>query len=243
MGRASSDAAAERRYAAVTPCDHCRSACALQGFPEPMRTIAVSVLLFSGCVDPNADLDAFRHRLPQDSTRDSGVDAPDAAACVIEPGGIQGNFLLAISASLAPGKPIEARVDVASPAYDGGTGITFTAQPLAAADRMTPVGQPVSLGPFSIDPNGVLHADIPNLSVSGAANPITPGAAITANITLTGSLCAHRGFHCGTVSGQTTEPLMLDLEGSTFTLTALAEDGGLPLRPRIDCRGTLADPL
>jgi hypothetical protein len=212
-----------------------------------MRALLAFVsVLAAGCVDPAADLDAFQARLPKNpAVRDSGTpDASgDAASCGIQPGDAEGQYLLAISASIAPAKPIVALTSVTTPKMGEGAGIALSAQPLSAADRTTPVGPVVSFGPFAIDDAGNFRADIPALTVPGAANPITPGADITADLVLSGKLCGVRRFYCGNVSGQVSKPLVLDLEGSTFTLTLIDPGEPVPVVPPIDCSGKLADPL
>jgi hypothetical protein len=125
---------------------------------------------------------------------------------------------------------------------NGGTGLAIDAQPLSTADRRTPVGQRVSFGPFQVDRNGRYRAEIPNLQVTGEANAVT-GGDIAADVVLTGDLCGDGRFFCGDVSGTVTQPLPLDLQGSTFTFTRVDSAAGLPIRPAIDCAGTLADPL
>jgi hypothetical protein len=205
--------------------------------------LGVALLLISGCVDPAGELEAFQKRLAQKPTTDAGADAGDAPSCTILPGGVEGSYLLAISVSVAPTKPIVALTDLTTPAFRGGTGLALTVQPLAASDRTTPVDSPISIGPFLIDERGNFRATVPGLTVSGDANPITPGAPISADIVLAGNLCATSGFFCGSVSGRATSPIMLDLEGSTFTLTFVEPGGSVPTQPVVDCTGTLATPL
>jgi hypothetical protein len=209
-----------------------------------MRAPSVFIAIwFVGCVDPTSDLKAFQRRVAEKPMRDAGEDSGrDASGCSIAPGDIMGEYLFAISVSIAPKQPIVALANVTTVPFQGGTGIAFTIQPLAANDRTTPVDSPSSLGPFAIDENGAFRADIPGLQVSGAANPVTPGASISADLVLTGSLCGSHDFFCGNASGQATQPIVLDLDNSTFTLTKVADGGTPPTRPAIDCSGTLADP-
>jgi hypothetical protein len=193
-----------------------------------------------GCVDPEEDFDAFAaraHAAPP-GAHDAGG---DGGPCSVAPGGVEGQYLLAISVTLSPTKPILALTNVTTPMLDGGTGLTFDAQPLSAADRKTPVGQKTSFGPFQVEQDGTFRAEIPNLETTGAANPVT-GGDIAASVVLSGSLCGDGRFFCGTVSGNVTKPIPLDLKGSSFTLTRV-ESSTLPARPAVDCAGTLADPL
>jgi hypothetical protein len=206
-------------------------------------TCVVLALGIAGCVDPTGDLNAFQKRLARRPMADAGRDSGrDASGCAIAPGDVSGEYLFAISASIAPKQPIVALANVSTVSLDGGTGIAFTIQPLAASDRTTPVDSPLALGPFPVSGSGAFRADISGLQVSGAANPITPGAGISADLVLTGSLCGSGDFFCGNASGQATSPIVLDLTGSTFTMTKVADGGAPPTRPAIDCSGTLADP-
>jgi hypothetical protein len=193
-----------------------------------------------GCVDPGTEFDAFVARA-RNSRR--AVDAGgDASTCAVHPGDVEGQYLLAISVTLAPTKPILTLTDLTTPTLGAGTGLSFDAQPLSAADRRTPVGQKVALGPFPVDQNGAYRAQIPNLQVTGAANPVT-GGDIAASVVLTGSLCGDKSFFCGNVTGNVTKPVPLNLDGSTFTLSRVDSAAALPARPAIDCAGNLADPL
>jgi hypothetical protein len=209
-----------------------------------MRAVlVVGALLMVGCVDPAADLEAFQKRLSEKPLMDAGTVPGDAQSCTIRPGDVEGAFLLAISTSIAPTKPIVALTDLTTPAFQDGTGLALSVQPLAASDRTTPVGASISLGPFLVDAGGNFRADMPGLTVSGDANPITPGAPISADLVLAGNLCAKSGFFCGSVSGEVTSPITLNLEGSTFTLTLVEPGDPVPTQPAVDCRGTLAAPL
>jgi hypothetical protein len=209
-----------------------------------MRTLALALvaLCAEGCVDPGKDFEAFRARLPT-VVADAGGNAGDAATCAVHPGDIEGQFLLAISVSIAPSKPIVVLTDLTTPAFGGGTGVAFAAQPLSAKDRRTPAGPSIVLGPFAVRDQGRFDAEILGLNVTGAANPVTPGADIVADVVLSGSLCGDRRFFCGTVGGQATKPLTLSLDGSTFTLTQVDPASGPPTQPKVDCAGAVADPL
>jgi hypothetical protein len=194
------------------------------------------------CVDPGGQFDAFVARAghrPAPPAPDGG--AGDAGPCTVAPGSVSGQYVLALSVTLAPKKPIVSLLTVTTPEFMGGTGIAFDAQPLGAADRSTPVGDAVSLGPFAVGQTGIWRGDLSDLHVSGEANSIT-GGDITADVILDGSLCGDDTFFCGTVSGNVTAPIPLDLAGSTFTLTRVNEGEALPPTPAIDCAGTLSDP-
>ena len=202
-------------------------------------TAGLVLSLCVGCVDPGGEFNDFVKRLgpPKDA---GAVTSGDGAACSVAPGSVQGDYLFVLSVSASPSTPIVLKTSLTTPADDGGTGLSFNAQPLAASDRTTPVGDPLTLGPFPVDPNGNFTASLSGLHVAGAANPITSGD-ITADLTLSGNLCGDGSFFCGTASGDATAPIMLSLSGSTFTLTKLTSSG-IPTQPKINCAGTLAAP-
>lgn len=205
------------------------------------RSILVlcSIFLCAGCVDTEGKFNDFGRRL---GTREGGIGG-DASTCTVTPNSVQGQYLLAISVVIAPTKPIVALTDLTTPPVSGGTGLSLNAQPLLAADRRTPVGAKIALGPFPIDANGGFVVNIPGLQVTGQANPVT-GGDILADVVLTGNLCGDGRFFCGIVTGQVQSPLPLDLQGSTFTLTRVDVDGGtFPTQPAINCAGDLADPI
>lgn len=205
----------------------------------------VTSSLAVGCVDPGGEFDAFARRIAELPTPDAGIppDAGgDAGPCVVAPGMVEGDYLLALSVSIAPTKPILSLTHVTTPVFNGGTGLAFDAQPLAAADRKSPVGSALSLGPFAVAADGAFVARLDGLHVTGAANPVT-GGDIVADAVLSGNLCGSDRFFCGAVTGSVTAPIALDLAKSTFTMTKLDSPDAIPATPRIDCNGHLADPL
>jgi hypothetical protein len=210
-----------------------------------LSALLVGSFLVAGCVDPSGEFAAFAQRVAEVPTPDAGP-IPDAggdgAACTVAPGMVEGDYLLALSVSIAPTTPILSSLQVTTPAFNGGTGFAFVAQPLSAADRKTPVGVPFSAGPFAVAADGAFVATVNGLQVTGAANPVT-GGDIVADVVLTGNICGSDRFFCGPVTGTVTEPIALDLAKSTFTMTKLDSPTAYPEPPTIDCSGKLADPL
>ncbi|HVU01517.1 MAG TPA: hypothetical protein VHE30_07185 [Polyangiaceae bacterium] len=201
--------------------------------------VLVALTSCVACVDPSADFAAFEGRTHVTPIVDASSDAP---GCTVPPDSINAKYLLAISVTLAAGTPILVLANVTTPELGSGTGLSLDAQPLAAADRKTPVGDAIEAGPFPVSAEGSFTADLVGLRVTGAANPVT-GGDILADVSLNGNLCGDPRSFCGTVTGYVKEPLPLDLAGSTFTLTRVEPSEDPPLRPPIDCAGTLADPL
>ena len=196
----------------------------------------LSVLLCSACVDPEGSFNEFSERVgpPPDA---AFIDSPFGdVSCVVDPAALTGSYLLALSVVVAPQSPIVALLDLAIDP-SGATLSLSNVQALSAQDRRTPVGPPVSAGPFPVS-GAVAQLDLPGLAVPGAANPIS-GQDIVADVVLTLNLCPVGTFLCGVADGMVTQPLQLALAGSTFTLSP-ATGGAGPEPPPIDCAGTLA---
>lgn len=200
------------------------------------------------CVDTEARLDEFVSRLPHGSgggPSDGGMAGSDAlvdsGTCPPVPGALDGPYVLTLAASIAPTTPIMTLLDLTTPDYMGGTGFAFDARALSAADRKTPIGDPISAGPVVVEANGHYRLPLSGVSIPGAANPIS-GSDIAVDLELSGNLCGPPESFCGTFNGEVSQPIQLPLDGSTFTLRPVV-NGDIPEPPPIDCAGNLADPL
>jgi hypothetical protein len=196
----------------------------------------LALLGVAGCPDPAGEFDDFAERW-QAANPDAGA-VGDAGPCTPpDPSALGGKYIFALSAVIARETPILFVADVTGDA----SGLTFVLQPLSAADRVTPVGTPITIGPLPLGADGSLHAELPPLVVSAEANPVT-GGEIEAQVVLDGRFCDVAGFYCGTVSGTVTRPIPVDLAGSTFAIERLA-NGTPPAEPFIDCNRNRAAPL
>lgn len=197
----------------------------------PMLVLGVGVL--AGCPSPDAQgkYDAF--------LEDTKEERDDAANVKLDQGGsladINGEFLLALAAVIAPETPLQFYTTVVfTPSPEGGT-VTLSLQPLSLDVLGTtmprePVGDPLELGPVDVTAAGTFELPIADpVMVTGAANPIT-GSDIVATLNLTASIQSEDIF-CGTVTGMVTAPLMLDLLGSTFAATRVTGLDALPGDP------------
>lgn len=152
-------------------------------------------------------------------------------------GFLSGAHFLTFSASLSPADPFVAALDFTR---DGPT-FSFTIQPLAAIDRSTPVGSPSQHGPFPHDDAAWNATLMSPLAIPGEANPVTGNP-----IVLDDLVFASRRIDpviCGSASGNLTQPAMISLDGSTFTLIPVTDLAPAPEPPPINCAGDLADPL
>lgn len=111
-------------------------------------------------------------------------------------------------------------------------------QPLAAADRRTPVGSAI-VATFQLGDGGVFEVDFPGARIPAEANAITSTEAV-ADLHLEGT--ADPASFCGGATGQISKPIEYDLQISTFRAERVV--GTLfPEPPPINCSGALADPL
>lgn len=202
-----------------------------------MVSSRASLLLFStlsgllvgsttvGCADPQADYEAFNERV----AKVDGLEQPagDCATPLPAPGEPDGDFLMALSAKLNPTKPIMFIAKVTTTAMGDGLDLSMSIQPLSAADRETPVGDVVDVGPFHVGADAKLVADLPPLSVTGEANPLT-GSDIQADVALSGNLCSPGEFICGDVTGEAIASITVKLDGSTFTMQKITDPAAYP---------------
>ena len=197
---------------------------------------ALSTLL--GCADPGSSFTAFSERYDKIFAERPPTACPEAYT-PLSSGQADGQYLLALSASLKPMDPIIFLAEVITPAQGSGVGIGFTLTPLAKADRKTPAGDPQTYGPVAIDDAGKFTIDFAKLKVTKDANPII-GVEVEADVTLTGNVCGDASFVCGDVTGSTVSP-KANLEGSTFTLMRIDDPEKYPV-PVLNCEQAPANP-
>lgn len=192
-----------------------------------------------GCADPEGDYEAFNER----AAKVGGLSQPagDCETPLPAPGEPDGDFLMALSAKINPAKPIMFFTRLTTAAMGDGLDVTMNIQPLSAADRKTPVGNAVDVGPFHVGADAKLVADLPPLEVTGEANPLT-GSDIQADVALTGNLCSPGEFICGEVTGEAIASITVKLDGSTFTLQKITDPAAYP-DILINCAMDPAGPL
>ncbi|MGK3999523.1 hypothetical protein [Sorangium sp. So ce1024] len=199
-----------------------------------MALSSACAALLAGCADPEGRFDDFQARdtaIREDQAGgDGGSDGSGGgggASCVPEAGAPDGDFFFNLSAYLNPRTPIVFLARLTTEASDGGLSFSLRFQPLEAADRRTPTGEPFDVGPYEVSDDGQFTAELPTIVVPGNANPFS-GSELEATITLTGALCAPVDFVCGDVTGNVARPLALDLEGSTFAMERITDPASYP---------------
>ncbi len=217
----------------------------------------------AGCADPSGQYNDFVERwdrihatdageLPEASPEASVEDVADApieaaeepAPCDLPAtSDVAPHYYVALSAVFSPTQPI---MFLGTVTWDG-TSLSLDFQPLDRFDHVTPKGDPVHGGPFTVAADGSFDADMGAIAVSGDANPIS-GLDIETLAQLhaaAGEFCKPLQFICGTVTGTVSKPDYLagaTLEGSTFTMTAMSSATAFPPGPVvIDCAGKKAD--
>lgn len=146
---------------------------------------------------------------------------------------ITGQHLFAVSVVIDPAHPFQWLADVTQTNHSGGATLKIELQPLAldtgaTTTPRTPVGTALDVE-TEVGEDGSFVFALPGLMIPGAANPIT-GSDIGGDIVVQGTI-ESAALWCGTVSGTITQPLMLDLGGSTFAGTRVGSITELPGDP------------
>jgi hypothetical protein len=187
--------------------------------------------LASGCPspEPQEKYDAFLEQTKEERE--------DAANIKMDMGGaladVNGTFLFALSAVIDPTHPLQFFSTVTFTPEGMGGQLAMDLQPLSLDVGSTttprqPIGDPLTLAATPVDAGGGFEIVVSEpLMVTGMANPIT-GSDIVATLTLKGAI-QNEDVFCGTVTGMVTQPLMLDLMGSTF---AAQRVGGVDMLPQ-----------
>ncbi len=186
-----------------------------------LRPLAVGFLVattlgVAGCPSPDVE-GKFEDYVDQtQEIRD------EAANVKMDVGGaladVTGTFHFALAAVIAAETPLQfVATTTFTPEGDGGT-LMMELQPLSLnfGEVTVPrefVGEVVTLS-FPVDGAGAFDADLGEVAVTGAANPIT-GSDIVATLGLTGAI-QNEDLFCGIAAGMVTVPANIDLTGSTF---------------------------
>jgi hypothetical protein len=189
--------------------------------------------LCAACVDPAERFDEFGRRAAERRS-DAGTGDASAGCEPPAPETINGPALLALETTLGPGLPVLFYGDISTPAVAGQTHVYYEYRALDAKDRRTEVGRALTVGPFPLGPDGAFSVFIPNDTLPGEANAILYGVPITSSLTLSGRICDVQTFYCGSVSGNSTSPLIAELTGS-FGIELISGLDGVPERPRYGC--------
>ena len=179
---------------------------------------ALALAVLTGCPSPDVE---GKHDRFLDDTEDEREEAQNVKMDV---GGtladVTGTFLFALDTVVQPGTPLQfIATTTFTPDGAGGT-IGFDLQPLSLEQGSVttprePVGDLINVEPVPVDEGGSFEiGSLGTLMVTGMANPIT-GSDIVAEVSLTGNILSE-DIYCGQAAGMVTEPLPLELAGSTF---------------------------
>lgn len=141
---------------------------------------------------------------------------------------------MALETSMSPGIAILFLGTLETPELSGKTAVEYRYHALDAKDRQTKVGDELVVGPFPVGDDGSFDAPVGSATLPGSANAILPGAPITSDLTLHGTICGVARFYCGTVTGSVSAPIQGPASGQ-FGLTLLDDEETLPAQPRFGC--------
>lgn len=165
---------------------------------------------------------------PDPTVVDEATTTPSVLDVAAPEQNVSGTYLMAVSAVIDPQHPLQWIADVD---HDTSTGeLTITAQSLSLDVGSTsfprePIGEPLVLQ-AGLGEDGRFAIETPQVMVPGPANPIT-GSDIVASLVIQGQVFG-RELWCGDVFGEVTQPLSIDLQGSTFAFEPIPADGTLP---------------
>ncbi len=193
------------------------SSAAVSTMTQRGLTSGLGMVLLAGCPSPDVEgrYDGF-----VDKTQDI---RDDAATVKMDIGGsladVTGTFHFSLAAIVAETTPLQFIATTTFTADEAGGGtLDIDLQPLslnvlATTEPREFVGDVVSIS-FPVDESGAFEADLGELAVTGAANPIT-GSDIVATLSLQGAI-QDENVYCGNAGGMVTVPANIDLTGSSF---------------------------
>lgn len=167
---------------------------------------------------------------------------------------LTGDYYFVVSTHIAPKAPVVFLAQIRAERVDDHLVLSVRQQPLAKADRTTPVAWWGGWQMGTIDAEGRFDSDTIAARIPAESNALTPFDT-DAEIALHGMLsdafdvATHTGpveFMCGSVTGSILRPIPVDdLAGSTFTATRIADIADPSTYPAvvINCRREPARPL
>ena len=140
-----------------------------------------------------------------------------------------GRYLFVFDTVVQPGTPLQWEAWI-SREPDAMTGQSLTLGQGSTTDPREPIGG-VWDAKFAVEPDGSFTIGVVPLAITGEANPITGSDVVTSEMAL-----ESQGPLCGIlVAGELTEPLPLDLLGSTFALVPVGEGEPWPTEFPLGC--------
>ena len=186
-----------------------------------LRAWACIVITQFGCKGGSADGDAADATY-LDAHADASGDAIPAPDGPLPLPDISGTFLMSLSTTLDPAKPILFYTEITMTNNDeeGTALVDFSATPLTVAE-LTPVGDPLVSVDVQVSNAGEGAAPFAG-PIDGAANPIVPDNELEVDI-VAHFLIYDEDFYCGDITGGVTRPTPIPLGGSTVGAVRIAE--------------------
>jgi len=199
-----------------------------RGLVAPALTV-FAVALLSGCPSPDVPGQFDRYLEDTEDEREEALNVKmDVGGQLVD---VSGTFLLMLDTIISPGTPLQFVAEVTYTAEGEGGTFGMTLQPLTLEvmsldTPRLPIGDLITIDPVPVDASGRFEiASLGELMVSGEANPIT-GGNIRADVSLGGNIIDEDTF-CGTAGGDVFEPIMVLLDGSTFSAVRLDLEPGV----------------
>jgi hypothetical protein len=136
-----------------------------------------------------------------------------------------------VATSIDLAHPLQYLATVVQTPDDDGALLDISLQPLTLDVGSTttprlPFGAPIVIDAVPVAADGSFTMNLDALAIDGQTNPITGSDAAAADLVFDGQLVDDDSW-CGTMDGELTAPLMLDLAGSTFA--GSRAEGALPV--------------
>lgn len=209
---------------------------------NPIKVFPLCALL-AACFAPEEKFDDFlRDRLAK--LGDAGMSNPEGDggnSVPLRAEQLEGTYLYAVSVALAPSLPTVYLAEVKAEQVGEQLAVTIRQRPLSKDDWRTPVGDYGEPRSDLVPATGSYTSELVVSVVPAAANAVT-GADSRTETVFTGRFDnpatpddpdAKLQFFCGTMTGEATSPLMIDLSGSTFAATRIPDVDDPDSYPRV----------
>ena len=191
----------------------------------------ISVLVLTGCPDPEGALGEFEARKAEDTgmTMMEMCKAPDYnftpnpaidTLCADSSRDGHGLYYARLSTTLARKVPLHFLVEIGEKDNES----FFNLTPISTQGEL--IKQNLIENTLTTNADGTFVVNTGDVDVNGLANPLS-GSDILANLILEGKFVTGGGL-CGALAGCLIRPYSYDLVGSTFTLIPIADESAVP---------------
>jgi hypothetical protein len=171
-------------------------------------------VLLAGCPDPGGEFDDFVNKIP-DAPVTIEIDAPPVEVIP----DVSGTFLIGLTNTLLT-QPIQFLATQTVDMTGGGYRVTLSFQPLHKVTRL-PVGSPAVFGPVDVSDTAQFTANLPGtLTIPAEANTLIDLPIVANTVVIAGRILS-TDLHCGTLDGNVTAPVVIDLSEAVTTYAGI----------------------